>query len=259
MEARACVITGAGGAIGSATALRLVRDRWTVVGVDAAETSLQRLQEEARAGAGFFIPVAGDVTKRDILVEAARQAGAAGVLQGWVNNAAVFMSRRLERMTAADIHRVIEVNLTAVIHGCAVAAGEMINAGTSGAIVNVSSMQAQRVIRGHTVYAAAKAGIEGLTRGAAVELGPLGIRVNAIAPGTIWESAASDGDAESPDDESAKRRVSHSASLHALRRVGAPGEVASVIAFLLSEDASNMSGATVAVDGGRSVYAHSRY
>jgi NAD(P)-dependent dehydrogenase (short-subunit alcohol dehydrogenase family) len=127
-------------------------------------------------------------------------------------------------------------------------------AGTGGAIVNVSSHQAQRAVPGCTPYVTAKAAIEGLTRALAVEYGAHGVRVNAVALGSIATeryAAYLDGlgpEGAAPVEEEMRR-------IHPLGRVGAAAEVASVIAHLLSDDAAYVTGATVPVDGGRSVLA----
>jgi NAD(P)-dependent dehydrogenase (short-subunit alcohol dehydrogenase family) len=132
---------------------------------------------------------------------------------------------------------------------------ERLAAGTHGAIVNVSSHQARRAVPGSLPYATAKAAIEGLTRALAVEYGPRGIRVNAVAPGSIgtqrYESFLG------RQDPAARARIEEEMrALHPLGRVGRPEEVAAAVAYLLSDDASFINGATVPVDGGRSVLAH---
>jgi NAD(P)-dependent dehydrogenase (short-subunit alcohol dehydrogenase family) len=115
--------------------------------------------------------------------QAADRAEAAGALVGWVNNAAVFRDATVGDPTG--VVEVITTNVALAVVGCSVAVGRFVAAGTRGAIVNVSSHQAQRAVRGALPYATAKAAVEGLTRAAAVDHGADGIRVNAIALGSI--------------------------------------------------------------------------
>jgi len=125
-------------------------------------------------------------------------------------------------------------------------------AGTGGAIVNVSSHQAQRAIRGALPYVTAKAAVEGLTRALAVDYGPRGVRVNTVALGSIsTERYAAFLGRQQP--ATAERIEEEMRLLHPVGRVGRPEEVAAAVAYLLSEDASFINGATVPVDGGRSV------
>jgi NAD(P)-dependent dehydrogenase (short-subunit alcohol dehydrogenase family) len=141
----------------------------------------------------------------------------------------------------------VALNLGLAVTGCAVAVRSFLAAGTGGAIVNVSSHQAQRPVRGALPYATAKAAVEGLTRAVAVDYGPRGIRANAVALGSIANVRYDALLAEHPEVGEEMRE------LHPLGRVGRGEEVAAVVAHLLSPDASYVNGAIVPVDGGRSV------
>ena len=169
------------------------------------------------------------------------------MLAGWVNNAAVFRDLALHEAPPRDVLDLVALNLGLAVTGCATAVRSFLAAGTGGAIVNVSSHQAQRPVRGALPYATAKAAIEGLTRAVAVDYGPSGIRANAVALGSIANARYDDLLAEHPEVGEQMRE------LHPLGRVGRGEEVAAVVAHLLSPDAGYVNGAIVPVDGGRSV------
>ena len=145
----------------------------------------------------------------------------------------------------------IALNLDPAVVGCATAIRCFLAARTGGAIVNVSSHQAQRAVRGALPYATAKAAIEGLTRALAVDYGPQGIRTNAVALGSITTERYEEFLVQQ-EPETVERIEEEMRLLHPIGRVGRPEEVAATVAYLLSEDASFINGATVPVDGGRS-------
>ena len=145
----------------------------------------------------------------------------------------------------------ITANLALAVTGCATAVRRFLAAGAGGAIVNVSSHQAQRAVRGALPYATAKAAIEGLTRALAVDYGPHGIRVNAVALGSIaTERYQAFLAAQEP--AAAGRAEDQMRALHPLGRPGRPREVADAVRYLLSSDASFINGVIIPVDGDRS-------
>jgi NAD(P)-dependent dehydrogenase (short-subunit alcohol dehydrogenase family) len=246
---RSVVVTGGGRGVGRAVVERLLRDGAHVVAIELDAGALDWLAAHPRA-----IGVAGSAADEAVTEEAADRAEQAAPLTGWVNNAAVFRDASVHTAPAREVLDLVHTNLAPAVVGATTAVRRFLAAGTGGAIVNVSSHQAQRAVPGCTPYVTAKAAIEGLTRALAVEYGPRGVRVNAVALGSIaTERYAAYLDGLGPSRaahvEEEMRRI------HPLGRVGAAAEVAAVIAHLLSDDAAYVTGATVPVDGGRSVLA----
>lgn len=230
------VVTGGAQGVGRAIAERL-----------AAEGQVVVLDITARLGwrrDGVRL-VSGDAGDPAVAARAAEEAESCGQLHGWVNNAAIFRDAAIGNASAADIIELITANLALAVTGCHTAVRHFLATGRAGAIVNVSSHQAQRAVRGALPYATAKAAVEGLTRAVAVDHGPAGIRTNAVALGSIRTERSDSYRSEHPEVDA------QLAALHPLGRIGSAEEVAATVAFLLSPAAGFINGAVIPVDGGR--------
>ncbi|WP_405787614.1 SDR family oxidoreductase [Streptomyces sp. NBC_00029] len=240
------VVTGGSRGIGAATCLRLATDGHDVaLGYTRDAGAAEAVARRVRSTGARCVTVRGDVSEECAVERLFDIAGAElGGVTGLVNNAGVTGPLgRLADARTEDLRRVVEVNLLGYLLCCRRAARDMA-AGGGGAIVNVSSAAATLGSPGEYVhYAATKAATDALTVGLAKELGPDGIRVNAVAPGIIeTDMHAAMGD---PD------RPARAAAGIPLGRPGRPEEIAGAIAWLLSADASYTTGTVLRVSGGR--------
>ncbi len=240
LEGRAAVITGGAQGIGEACARRLAVEGAPVAIWDLAEGPGRALAEEL---GGLFCRCNVAVKAE---VEAALEATLArfGRVQGLVNNAGIFKAADFLEITEADWDAVIDVNLKGHFLVGQAVARHMVEAG-GGAIVNMSSVNGTLAIPSIASYNASKGAINQLTRVMALALADRGVRVNAVAPGTIATELAKN--AVLTSDEARQRILSRTP----MRRLGEPHEIADVAAFLLSDAASYVTGEIVTVDGGR--------
>jgi 3-oxoacyl-[acyl-carrier protein] reductase len=246
-EGRVAIVTGAAQGIGAATARRLSAEGAIVVALDRDEEGTHRTADAITQSGSRALGLVCDVSS-PASVEAAvegvlRDLGRLDVL---VNNAGITRDNLVFRMSDDDWSSVLAVNLTGVFNLCRAVQRPMVEA-RYGRIVNLSSRSALGN-RGQANYSAAKAGIQGLTATLAIELGPFNVTVNAVAPGYV----------ATPMTVATAERVGVTADEHQqaaaaqipLRRVAQPEEIASVVAFLASDDASYVSGQTLYVTGG---------
>jgi NAD(P)-dependent dehydrogenase (short-subunit alcohol dehydrogenase family) len=246
LAGRAAVVTGAGRGIGLAIASRLAEAGAAVVVADlndtAAEAGARALGDRASA---LQVDVA-DAASVAALADAAVERH--GRLDVWVNNAGIYPTHPLLELDEADWDRVVGVNLRAVFLGAREAGRRMSALGQGGVIVNIASTASYRVAGlGVSHYVAAKHGVLGLTKSLAVELGPHGIRVLAIAPCvTRTEGIAEQRDAF----EAAGFAIDDLARELPLGRVGVPDDVARAVVFCASDLAALMTGSALAVDAG---------
>jgi 3-oxoacyl-[acyl-carrier protein] reductase len=243
----AAAVTGAGQGIGRAVSELLAGSGYDLVLNDINPETLAAAVASATALGRRAVAVPGDI--RDAAVTGQIVAAAAGLgrLDALVNNAGAGLTRDFAAITAADWDRHFALHVHAVAALCQAAFGALA-ARPGAAVVNVSSLAAALSLPQRVAYTSAKAAIEGFTRALAAEWAGHGIRVNAVAPGTITTPLVERNFAAGLLDE---RRVLERTPLG---RLGTPREVATVIRFLLSPDASYITGQTLRVDGGWSVW-----
>jgi NAD(P)-dependent dehydrogenase (short-subunit alcohol dehydrogenase family) len=239
---RTATVTGAGRGMGEAIALKLAAKGAAVVVSDidgaAAEKVAQQIRQDGGKAVGVRIDVS-DETDAERLAQLAEDEF--GRLDIHVNNAGISTTKLFTETTKADMERIIGVNLIGSFLCAQAAVRRMLPRGY-GRIINIASLSGQRGGVGRSAYGASKAGLELLTKVMSVELASKGILVNNVAPGAIATQMA----VEQHDEKT--REAYH--YLIPQRRYGTPEEIASMVAFLASEEASHVSGTTVNVDGG---------
>jgi len=244
LHEKVAIVTGGAQGIGLATVRKFLAEGATVALVDRSEAAVREALAPLAAPASRLHGFAADVTDRpalDALVRELRDR--AGRIDVLVNNAGITLDARLQNMTLEQFDRVIDVNLRGVFQASQAVLATMLAQG-SGVILNASSVVGLYGNFGQTNYAASKFGVIGFVKTWARELGPKGIRCNAVCPGFIATHLLESIPAKVL--ENMRERVP-------LRRLGQPEEVANAYAFLASDEASYINGAVIEVGGGLTI------
>jgi NAD(P)-dependent dehydrogenase (short-subunit alcohol dehydrogenase family) len=248
------LITGGGSGLGRAAALRIVGEGARLSLVDLSADALEatrRIVVETAPEAEVLL-ITADVSDEAAARDYVRQTiDRFGRIDGFYNNAGIEGKQNPTADYGTDeFRRVIDINLSGIFYGMKYVIEAMMRQG-GGAIVNATSVGGIRGVGNQSGYAASKHGVVGLTRNSAVEYGEHGIRVNAIAPGAILTPMVENSLRQIAGDdwEKAGREF---VSVNPMKRMGRPEEVAGVVAFLLSDEASFINAAVVPIDGGQS-------
>jgi len=240
LEGKVAIVTGGARGMGAATVRMFVAEGATVVIADRLADAGNRLADEL-GGAAVFVE--HDVTDEAAWAQlTANTLGRHSRIDALVNNAGVLAFAPIDAVDPADFDRVFGVNVKGPLLGMK-HVGQAMRAAKRGAIVNISSVDGLRGANALGVYSSSKWALRGLTKTAALEFGPHGVRVNSVHPGGV------DTDMGNPQAQHGDER-NWSYGRVPLQRIGEPGEVAAASLFLCSDEASYITGAELAVDGG---------
>lgn len=242
---KVAIVTGAAQGIGLGCAKCLLDDGAIVVLSDINEEKVKAAAADLASAGGRTLGIMCDVSSQEqVKALVAAAIDHFGTVDIMVNNAAATSAAGALEITSDEFDRVMNVNLKGTLFGCQEAGKIMVEKG-SGAIVNMSSMQAELAIPTRVPYGASKAAINQLTKIFALNLATKGVRVNAVAPGTILTDLTRGSVLSNP--QSYRNILSRTP----MGRCGEPEEIGSVVSFLASKEASYITGQTIYVDGGR--------
>ena len=241
-DAKIALVTGGARGIGRACAEALADDGARVVLADIDEEGATSTADEIGRGAvGYGVDMSDPEAVTELFDRVEAEIGDVSVL---VNNAGIAIPQEFLSVSLEDFQKVIDVNLTAVFLATQRAARTMVEKGIEGAIVNMSSVNAQLAIPSIVSYCASKGGVMQITKVAALSLAPHNIRVNAVGPGSIDTAMVATVNANPEAMATVMSRTP-------LKRLGTAREIGDVVAFLASDKASYITGETIYVDGGR--------
>jgi NAD(P)-dependent dehydrogenase (short-subunit alcohol dehydrogenase family) len=243
LDGKTAIVTGATLGIGHSIARRLVDEGASVVLVARDRARGEVVASELGAAASF---VAADVTRPDAAEAVADAALADGAIDILVNNAGIDHTGDLLATDEEDVRRVMETNFFGALWMLQ-RVGRDMKARSGGSIINITSRLASIGVPTMAIYAASKGALLALTRSAAVELAPHGVRVNAVAPGLTQTPLLDDWIAGQPDPETHRRSV---LATIPQGRFAAPDDVAAAVAYLAADESSHVTGASIPVDGG---------
>jgi NAD(P)-dependent dehydrogenase (short-subunit alcohol dehydrogenase family) len=243
------MITGATSGIGRAVAKRFAAAAAHVVIIGRDPSALEKVEQEIESAGGTSMSLSVDVTIDEDVRSAFESAiSETSRLDVLVNAAGHISSGTIENTTLSAWDSMMNVNLRSVFSLMQLATPHLIQ--TKGNIVNISSVTGLRSFPGVLAYCVSKAGVDQLTRCAALELAPKGVRVNAVNPGVVVTEIHKRG---GMNEENYEKFLEHSKTTHPLGRVGKAGEIAELVFYLASEKASWITGATYQIDGGRAL------
>jgi 3alpha(or 20beta)-hydroxysteroid dehydrogenase len=238
LNGKVAVITGGASGMGKAEAQRFVAEGARVAIADVSDDAGRVVGEELGEAAMFsHLDVSDPAAWRPVVDSVQARWGHLDIL---VNNAGIGAGGPIDELPLEDHQRLIDVNVNGVYYGMRAVAAPM-RAQGSGSIVNISSIDGLVGVGGLSTYSASKFAVTGLTRAAAIELGPAGIRVNSVHPGVIDTPLLS---------EAGRARMVPLMKMQPIPRIGRPEEVAALVLFLASDEASYITGAQMVVDGG---------
>ena len=246
-ENKVALVTGASSGIGRATAVAFAEEGAKVALVARRQDRLDEAAAQVVDGGGEAITIAADLMQKDDRRKAIEAVTSKwGRLDVLVNAAGIIAFGTVETTSVEDWETMFAINAVAPFHLMNLAVPHLLE--TKGSVVNVSSVNGMRSFPGVLAYCSSKSALDQLTRCAALELAPKGVRVNSANPGVVVTELHRQGGLEQ---EAYEKFLEHSKTTHPIGRVGTPEDLSNLILFLASDQAGWITGATVSVDGGR--------